>query len=43
MSDTNVRIMDELMQTIVQTDEWEDIWENDPDRRRGQIADPECV
>ena len=31
MSDKNVRIVDELMQTIVQTDEWGDIQENDPD------------
>ncbi|MBD5153612.1 MAG: hypothetical protein HDT15_11415 [Oscillibacter sp.] len=40
MSDKNVRIMDELMQTIAQTDEWEDIQENDPDIKR---ADRELV
>lgn len=40
MSDKNVRIMDELMQTIATTDEWEDIQENDPDIKR---ADRELV
>ena len=34
MSDKNVRLMDDLMQTIVQTDEWEDIQENDPEIKR---------
>ena len=40
MSDKNVGIMDELMQAIVQTDEWESIMENDPEIRR---ADKELV
>lgn len=40
MSDKNVRIMDELMQAVVQTDEWEDIQENDPEIKQ---ADRELV
>ena len=34
MSDKNVRLMDDLMQAIVQTEEWESIQENDPEIKR---------
>lgn len=40
MSDKNIKIMDELMQTIVQTEEWESIQENDPDIK---LANKEMV
>lgn len=36
MIDKNVAIMDELMQAIVQTEEWESVQQNDPEIR---IAD----
>lgn len=33
MNDKNIEIMDELMQDITQTEEWESIQENDPEIR----------